>query len=323
MVGGPVERAQRPRRSSLSVPGSSPKMMAKAPSLAADEVFFDLEDSVLPDRKEEARDLVAKALADGDWNGKSVGIRVNGVDTRWCYGDVTELVDRAGQHLDFVMIPKVEEMRQVLFVDGLLGQVEGTGGSGGRIGIQVQIETAKGLTNVDGIARASNRIETLVFGPADMSASLGTPALSVGGPVPGYPGDPWHFVMSRILVAARSAGLQAIDGPYLVIEDLEGLRENAARARALGYDGKWAVHPSQIDVLNEVFAPTREEFERARAILDAYEQAAGAGRSGAVRLGSEMIDEASRKMADRVIARGAAAGMGEGAAGRDPAGAGR
>jgi citrate lyase subunit beta/citryl-CoA lyase len=295
-------------------------MMAKASILAADEVFFDLEDSVLPDRKEEARDLVAKALVEADWSGKSVGVRVNGVDTQWCQGDVNEVVERAGRHLDFVMIPKVEEMRQVLFVDRLLGQVEEADGRGGPLGIQVQIETAKGLTNVDGIARASERIETLVFGPADMSASLGTPALTVGRPVPDYPGDPWHYVMSRILVAARSAGLQAIDGPYLLIEDLEGLRESAVRARALGYDGKWAVHPSQIDVLNEVFAPTPEELQRARAILDAYDRAADAGRGGAVRFGSEMIDEASRRMAERVIARGLAARLEEGAARADRAG---
>jgi citrate lyase subunit beta / citryl-CoA lyase len=294
-------------------------MLAKAPSLPADEVFLDLEDSVAPGQKEEARDLVVKALAEGDWTGKSVGVRVNAVETQWCHRDVIEVVEQAGHQLDFVMIPKAEEMGHVLFVDELLSQIEQTSGPDERIGIEVQIETARGLTNVDGIARASERIEALVFGPADMSASLGLPALTAGLPMPGYPGDHWHYVMSRILVAARTAGVQAIDGPYLSIENLDGLRENAGRARALGYDGKWAVHPSQIEVLNQVFSPTPEEFERAEAILRAYRHAADIERRGAVMFGSEMIDEASRKMAEQLLARGLAAGMGESGKGREGA----
>ncbi len=303
------ERVVRPRRSCLSVPGSSPKMLSKAPGLPADEVFMDLEDSVAPLAKEEARGNIIQALKEGDWTGKTVVVRVNGVYTKWCYRDVIEIVENAGQFVDCLMIPKVEYASDVSFVAELLRQIEETLGLEKRIGLEVQIETATGVTNVDVIATASDRTETLIFGPADMSASLGLPALTAGLPMPNYPGDHWHYILSRILVAARSAGLQAIDGPYLVIKDLDGFREMAQRARALGYDGKWALHPGQIDVLNEVFAPTQDEFDKAEAILEAYEHATGVELKGAVMFASEMIDEASRKMAEQLAARGLAAGM--------------
>jgi len=263
-----TERVTRPRRSCLSVPGSSPKMLAKAPTLPADEVFMDLEDSVAPGAKEEARQNIVQALKEGDWTGKTVVVRVNGVDTKWCYRDVMEVVESAGQYVDCLMIPKVEYATDVTFVDDLLRMIEDTVGLERRLGMEVQIETATGVTNIDDIAEASDRTETLIFGPADMSASLGLPALTAGLPMPNYPGDHWHYVLSRILVAARNAGLQAIDGPYLVIKDLDGFREIALRARALGYDGKWALHPGQVDVLNEVFAPTQDEFDKAEAIID-------------------------------------------------------
>jgi citrate lyase subunit beta / citryl-CoA lyase len=303
------ERVARPRRSCLSVPGSSPKMLAKGPSLPADEVFLDLEDSVAPLAKDEARGNVIQALKDGDWSGKTVVVRVNGVDTQWCHRDVIDVVRGAGEHLDCLMVPKVEHGHQVHFVSTLLDQLEATLGSPKRFGLELQIETATGLTNIDDIATASDRAETLIFGPADMSASLGLPTVTAGLPMPGYPGDHWHFVLVRILVAARNAGLQAIDGPYLVIKDLDGFREMATRARALGYDGKWALHPGQIDVLNEVFAPTQEEFDKAEAILEAYREATDVQRTGAVMFGTEMIDEASRKMAEQLALRGRAAGM--------------
>ena len=302
-------RVTRPRRSCLSVPGSSPKMLAKAPSLPADEVFMDLEDSVAPGAKEEARGSIVRALLDGDWTGKTVVVRVNAVDTRWCARDVLEVVEAAGERLDCVMIPKVERASDVSFVDNLLRMVEDTTGLDRRIGIEAQIETATGITSIDEIAGASDRTETLIFGPADMSASLGLPAVTAGLPMPGYPGDHWHFILTRILVAARNAGLQAIDGPYLVIKDLDGFREMAMRSRALGYDGKWALHPGQIDVLNEVFAPTQEEYDKAEAILEAYAHAADVEHRGAVMFGTEMIDEASRKMAEQLAQRGRAAGM--------------
>src|SRR5436190_5935825 len=302
-------RVARPRRSCLSVPGSSPKMLSKAPGLPADEVFMDLEDSVAPLAKEEARGNIIQAVKEGDWAGKTVVVRVNGVYTKWCYRDVIEIVENAGQFVDCLMIPKVELASDVTFVHELLRQIEETLGLEKRIGLELQIETATGLTNIDAIAMASDRTETLIFGPADMSASLGLPALTAGLPMPNYPGDHWHYILSRILVAARGAGLQAIDGPYLVIKDLDGFREMAQRARALGYDGKWALHPGQIDVLNEVFAPTQDEFEKAEAILEAYEHATGVELKGAVMFGNEMIDEASRKMAEQLAARGRAAGM--------------
>ncbi|CAN5180435.1 aldolase/citrate lyase family protein [soil metagenome] len=302
-------RVARPRRSCLSVPGSSPKMLAKAPSLPADEIFLDLEDSVAPLAKEEARINVVQALKEGDWTGRTVVVRVNAVATRWCYRDVIDVVEHAGRFLDCLMIPKVERSSDVTFVADLLRQVEDATGLDRRLGLELQIETAIGLSNVDAIAGASDRAETLIFGPADMSASLGLPALTAGLPMPGYPGDHWHFVLSRILVAARAAGLQSIDGPYLVIKDLEGFREMATRARALGFDGKWALHPGQIDVLNEVFTPSQEEYEKSEAVLEAYRRATDVERMGAVMFGTEMIDEASRKMAEQLALRGRAAGL--------------
>jgi citrate lyase subunit beta/citryl-CoA lyase len=299
----------RARRSCLSVPGSSPKMLAKAAGLPADEVFFDLEDSVAPLAKEEARGNVVQALKEGDWSGKTVVLRVNGVYTKWCYRDVIEVVEAAGQFLDCIMIPKVEHVADVAFVDKLLTMIEENNGLETPLGLEVQIETATGLKNVYDIAHASDRMETLIFGPADMSASLGLPTVTAGLPMPGYPGDHWHWVLETILVAARDAGLQAIDGPFLLIKDLDEFRNAATRAKALGYDGKWALHPGQIDVLNDVFTPTQEEFDKARAMLEAYEHATGVELRGAVMFGNEMIDEASRKMAEQFAARGEAAGL--------------
>jgi citrate lyase subunit beta/citryl-CoA lyase len=299
----------RPRRSCLSVPGSSPKMLSKASSLPADEVFMDLEDSVAPLAKEDARDNVIQALKEGDWSGKTRVVRVNGVYTSWCYGDVIEIVENAGEYLDCIMIPKVEHASDVQFVANLLRMIEDTTGLDKKIGIEAQIETATGLRNIHDIAHASDRTETLIFGPADMSASLGLPTVTAGLPIPGYPGDHWHHVLSTILIAARDAGLQAIDGPYLVIRDLDGFREMSMRSRALGFDGKWALHPGQIDVLNEVFTPTQDEYDKAEAMLEAYAHATDIERRGAVMFGNEMIDEASRKMAEQLALRGRAAGM--------------
>lgn len=284
-------------------------MLSKAPGLPADEVFMDLEDSVAPGAKEEARGNIIQALKEGDWTGKTVVVRVNGVYTKWCHRDVIEIVENAWQYLDCVMIPKVEYDSDVQFVSTLLDQIEETMGIEKRMGLEVQIETATGITNIDAIADASDRTETLIFGPADMSASLGLPTVTAGLPMPGYPGDHWHFILMRILVAARNAGLQAIDGPYLVIKDLDGFREMAMRARALGYDGKWALHPGQVDVLNDVFTPSQDEYDKAEAMLDAYKHATEVELRGAVMFGNEMIDEASRKMAQQLAARGQAAGL--------------
>ena len=284
-------------------------MLAKAPALPADEVFMDLEDSVAPGAKEEARGNVIQALKEGEFADTTVVVRVNSVETKWCARDVIEVVESAGDLIDAIMVPKVETASDVGFVDNLLRMTEESIGLERRIGLELQIETAIGLTNIDEIARASDRAETLIFGPADMSASLGLPTVTAGLPIPGYPGDHWHYVLSRILIAARAAGLRAIDGPYLLIKDLDGFREMAMRARALGYDGKWALHPAQIDVLNEVFTPSQEEYDKAEALLEAYRHATEVEHRGAVMFGSEMIDEASRKMAERLAARGRAAGL--------------
>ncbi|HYP25045.1 MAG TPA: CoA ester lyase [Actinomycetota bacterium] len=299
----------RARRSCLSVPGSSPKMLAKGPTLPADMVFMDLEDSVAPLAKEEARGNVVDALKNNDWGDKTVVVRINSIDTQWAADDLKTVVEAAGSHLDCVMIPKVQSSDEVKFVDHMLRMIEANTGLDKRIGIEAQIETATGLKNVYDIAHASDRMETLIFGPADMSASLGLPTVTAGLPMPGYPGDHWHWVLETILVAARDAGLQAIDGPYLLIKDLDGFREMATRARSLGYDGKWALHPGQIDVLNEVFTPTQDEYDKAEALLEAYKHATEVDRRGAVMFGNEMIDEASRKMAVQFAERGRAAGM--------------
>ena len=299
----------RARRSCLSVPASSPKMLGKAPGLDADEVFMDLEDSVAPAEKEGARKNVIAALNDNDYAGKTVVVRVNGVYTHWCYGDIIEIVEAAGQHIDCIMIPKVQEPSDVIFVANLLRMIEETNGFERRIGIEAQIENALGLTNIDAIAASSDRLETLIFGPGDMAAAMGMPHSTVGQIEPNYPGDHWHWILMEILVAARNRNLQAIDGPYAAIRDLDGFREVAKRSRALGYDGKWALHPDQITILNEVFTPSQEEYDRAEDILEAYQKATDEDRAGAVLFGDEMIDEASRKMAAVHAARGRAAGL--------------
>ncbi|HYI43938.1 MAG TPA: CoA ester lyase [Actinomycetota bacterium] len=299
----------RARRSCLSVPGSSPKMLGKAPGLPADQVFMDLEDSVAPLAKEEARGNVIEALNGNDWGEKTVVVRINSIDTQWAADDLTTVVSGAGKNIDCIMVPKVQHAHEVMFVDHMLRMIEIKTGLDKRIGIEAQIETATGLKNVHEIAHASDRTETLILGPADMSASLGLPTVTAGLPMPGYPGDHWHYVLERILVAARDAGLQVIDGPYLLIKDLDGFREMAMRARALGYDGKWALHPGQIDVLNEVFTPTQDEYDKAEALLEAYKHATDVEQRGAVMFGNEMIDEASRKMAVQFAERGRAAGM--------------
>ena len=284
-------------------------MLAKGPSLPADEVFMDLEDSVAPLAKEDARGNVIDALKNNDWTDKTVVVRINSIDTQWAADDLKTVVENAGQYLDCVMIPKVQHAHEVMFVDHMLRMIEVTTGLDKRIGIEAQIETAIGLRHVHEIAQSSERLETLIFGPADMSASLGLPTVTAGLPMPGYPGDHWHWVLETILVAARAAGLQAIDGPYLLIKDLDGFRDMATRARALGYDGKWALHPGQVDVLNEVFTPQQDDYDKAEAILEAYKHATEVDKRGAVMFGTEMIDEASRKMALQLAERGRAAGL--------------
>jgi citrate lyase subunit beta / citryl-CoA lyase len=302
----------RPRRSCLAVPGSNPRFLEKAQGLPADEVFLDLEDAVAPLVKERARYLIVDALNEGDWGGKIRVVRVNDWTTPWTYRDVITVVEGAGANLDCLMLPKVADAAQVRALDLLLTQVEKTAGlPAGRIGIEAQIENAAGLVNVDAIAAASPRLETIVFGPADFMASINMKSLVVGEQPPGYPADAYHYIMMRILIAARARGLQAIDGPYLQIRNADGFREVARRAAALGYDGKWVLHPDQIAAANEIFSPSQDDYDHAELILDAYDwytSAAGGGRGSAM-LGDEMIDEASRKMALVIAAKGRAAGL--------------
>jgi citrate lyase subunit beta/citryl-CoA lyase len=302
----------RPRRSCLAVPGSSVKMLGKAQGLPADQVFLDLEDAVAPLAKPEARKNVVAALNDGDWGGKTRVVRVNDLTTPWTYRDVVEIVEGAGANLDCIMLPKVQSAAHVQWLDLTLTQIENTVGLPiGAIGIEAQIENAAGLVNVDEIAAASPRIETIIFGPADFMASINMKSLVVGALIPGYPGDPYHYILMRILMAARMHDLQAIDGPYLQIRDVEGFREVATRSAALGFDGKWVLHPGQIEVANEVYSPSQADYDQAELILDAYAHytSEAGGRLGAVMLGDEMIDEASRKMAFVVSGKGRAAGM--------------
>ncbi|GII66552.1 CoA ester lyase [Sphaerisporangium krabiense] len=301
----------RSRRSCLAVPGSNPRFLEKAQGLPADEVFLDLEDSVAPQAKEEARKNVVAALRTGDWTGKTVVVRVNDLSTMWTYRDVIEVVEAAGDALDCVMLPKVRDAGQVAWLDTLLTQIEkATGLPAGRIGIEAQIEDARGLVAVDAIAAASPRLETLVFGPADFMASVNMKTLVVGQQPPGYTeGDAYHYVLMRILMAARSHDLQAIDGPYLQIKDLDGFAKVARRSAALGFDGKWVLHPTQIETANEIYSPSQDDYDHAEAILEAYDHATTVERRGAVMLGNEMIDEASRKMAEVIATKGRAAGL--------------
>ncbi len=301
----------RPRRSCLAVPGSNPRFLDKAQTLPADQVFLDLEDAVAPLAKDIARLAVVEALNGGDWAGKTRAVRVNDWTTQWTYRDVITVVEGAGDALDCIMLPKVTEASHVTALDLLLTGVEKAMGLPvGRIGIEAQIENAAGLVNVDAIAAASPRLETIIFGPADFMASINMRSLVVGEQPPGYPADAYHYIMMRILIAARARGLQAIDGPYLQVRNLEGFGEVARRAAALGFDGKWVLHPDQIAAANEIFSPSQSDYDHAELILDAYEwcTSPAGGAMGAAMLGDEMIDEASRKMALVVAAKGRAAG---------------
>jgi citrate lyase subunit beta/citryl-CoA lyase len=288
-------------------------MIDKARTLPVDEVFLDLEDAVAPLAKPEARRTVVAALTEGGWGERVRAVRVNDWSTPWTYRDVVDVVEGAGADLDCLMLPKVTGPEHVAALDLLLTQVErATGLEVGRIGIEAQIEDARGLLAADAIAKASPRLETLIFGPADFMASVAMRSLVVGEQPPGYDvGDAYHHVLMGILLAARANDRQAIDGPYPAVRDVEGLRRVAGRSAALGYDGKWVLHPAQVDAVNEVFSPRQEDYDRAEDVLDAYAwyTSEAGGARGAAMLGDEMIDEASRKMALVVAGRGRAAGM--------------
>ncbi len=302
----------RSRRSCLAVPGSNPRFLEKAQSLPADQVFLDLEDACAPLVKEPARHMIVDALNTGDWTGKTRVVRVNDWTTEWTYRDVTTVVEGAGANLDCLMLPKVQDAGQVTALDLLITQIEKTMGLPlGRIGIEAQIENARGLMNVEEIAAASPRLETIVFGPADFMASINMKSLVVGEQPPGYPADAYHYILMRILIAARAHDLQAIDGPYLQVRNSDGFSEVARRAAALGFDGKWVLHPDQIAAANEIFSPSQEDYDHAELILDAYDwcSSEAGGAKGSAMLGDEMIDEASRKMALVIAGKGRAAGL--------------
>jgi citrate lyase subunit beta/citryl-CoA lyase len=303
----------KPRRSVLAVPGSNPKMIAKAKGLPVDEVFLDLEDAVAPEAKAAARANIVAALNDSGWGGQLRVVRVNDWTTQWTYADVISVVDGAGTALDAILLPKVTDGGQVRALDLLLSQLERANGlEPGRIGIEPQIENAPGLRNIDEIATASPRVQTLVFGPADFMASINMRTLVVGEQPEGYDtGDAYHHILMTILLTARAHGLQAIDGPYLQIRDIDGFRRAAGRTAALGFDGKWVLHPSQVDAANEIFSPRQADYDHAELILEAYayHTSAAGGARGAVMLGDEMIDEASAKMAVVIAEKGRAAGL--------------
>ncbi|WP_067688204.1 HpcH/HpaI aldolase/citrate lyase family protein [Nocardia jejuensis] len=301
------------RRSVLAVPGSNPRMIEKAKGLPADEVFLDLEDAVAPAAKAQSRANIVAALKSGGWGAQIRVVRVNDWSTEYTYADVIAVVEGAGEQLDAILLPKVIDAGQVRALDLLLTQLEKACGlEVGRIDIEPQIENALGLRNIDAIATASPRVKTLVFGPADFMASINMRTLVVGEQPEGYePGDAYHHIYMTILLAARAHGLQAIDGPYLAVRDIDGFRRNAARTAALGFDGKWVLHPDQITACNEIFSPRQSDYDRAEEILDAYSHSTSeaGGARGAVMLGEEMIDEASAKMAQVIAEKGRAAGM--------------
>src|SRR5436853_1942799 len=258
-----------PRRSCLSVPASSEKMLAKAPGLPADMVFMDLEDAVAPLEKESARAKAVDAVKNQDWGEKILCVRVNAWDTKWTYGDVIDVVGNAGERLDEVMLPKVQSAAEIVALDLLLTQVETHAGlPAGHIGIEAQIETARGLINVEEICAASPRLEAIIFGPADFAASIEMPVLTGGVQIPEYPGDHFHYVFSKILMAGRANGLQVIDGPYLRIRDQDAFRDYCQRTKVLGYDGKWALHADQVTILNEPFSPPQEQLDTTLDILE-------------------------------------------------------
>ncbi len=307
----------RLNRSELAVPGSNTKFLEKATQSTADIVFLDLEDAVAPDDKVQARKNIIEALNDLDWSGRTVSIRINGLDTHYMYRDVVDIVEQAGDKLDLIMIPKAGTAADIYAVDMLVTQIEAAKGYKKRIGFEMIIETALGMQNVDAIAAASPRNESLHFGVADYAASTKARTTNIGGPNPDYHvltdadadgnrdvhwGDMWHYAVARVVVAARANGLRPVDGPFGDFSDPEGFRAQANRAAVLGCEGKWAIHPSQVELANELFTPSEDEVTKARRIIEAMEQAHKEGR-GAVALDGRLIDIASIKQAEVLVSK--------------------
>jgi malyl-CoA/(S)-citramalyl-CoA lyase len=305
----------RLNRSELAVPGSSPKLFEKAAKSAADVIFLDLEDAVAPDDKPQARKNIIEAINDVDWGNKTLAVRINGLDTHYMYRDVVDVVENAGERIDLIMIPKVGTASDVYAVDMLVTQIEAAKGRKKRIGFELIIETALGMANINEIATASKRNESLHFGVADYAASTKAQTTGIGGPNPSYGiltdkdgdkprdyhwGDMWHYATARMVVAARAAGLRPVDGPFGDFSDPEGFKAHARRAAVLGCEGKWAIHPSQIALANEVFSPSEAEIAKAKRILEAMIQAQKEGR-GAVALDGRLIDFASIRQAEVMV----------------------
>ncbi|MCH7600635.1 MAG: CoA ester lyase [Myxococcales bacterium] len=305
----------RLNRSEQAVPGSNPTFMEKASKGSADVVFLDLEDAVAPDEKEQARKYVIEALHELDWSGKTVSVRINGLDTQYMYRDVVDVMEQAGDKLDLIMIPKAGTASDIYMVDALVNQIEIAKGYTKRIGFEMIIETALGMQNVHEIASASTRNESLHFGVADYAASTQARTINIGGPNPDYSvlthadenskrelhwGDMWHYAVARMVVAARANGLRAIDGPFGDIKDPDGFVAQARRSAVLGCEGKWAIHPSQVDIVNQTFSPSEEEVTRANRVIHAMEEAKREGL-GAVTLDGRLIDLASIRQAEVLV----------------------
>ncbi len=309
----PIEQAPaRLNRSELAVPASNTRFLEKAAQSAADVVFLDLEDAVAPSDKDMARKNAIEAINDLDWGEKTVSVRINAADTQYMYRDVVDLMEQAGERLDLLMMPKVDNAKDVYALDMLCTQIEWAKGREKRVGFEHIMETAQGLRNIYEIAAASPRNESLHFGVADFAASMGMKTTQIGGPNPDYVvlsnpdengerntywGDMWHQAIVTMVVAARSHGLRPIDGPFGDFSDPDGYRAQALRAKVLGCEGKWSIHPSQVDLGNELFSPSPDEIEKAKKVLDAMEQALAEGR-GAVALDGKLIDIASVRQAE-------------------------
>jgi len=303
-------REPRARRAELATPASSEKMCEKASRSGADLVFLDLEDACAPSAKESARRIAVGALTGCDWGRTVRAVRVNGLDTPWCHGDIIEVVTGARESLDVLIVPKARSARDVWWVDVLLTQLEAKLGLTKRIGLEVLIEEAEGLLNAGEIARASDRLEAIIFGAGDLSASLRARVDGNFDPVSEYPGDFWHFARVQVLAAARGAGIDAIDAPYPAYQDPEGYRRAAVHASLLGFDGKWAIHPDQIAIAHEVFAPTEEEIVEARQSVQAYRSAEAEG-VGAIGRDGKLVDAAHMRLAANVLYKASLAGKGE------------
>ena len=292
----------RLQRSELAVPGSSPKMFEKALNSSADYIFLDLEDAVSPNDKISARQNVIKALKEINWRekGKTISVRINSLDTHYMYRDVIEIIEEAGERVDTLLVPKAGTASDVYMVDCLLTQIETNKKLKNKIGIECLIETALGMSNIKEIAKSSSRLEALHFGVADYAASLRARTVVIGGLNPDYPGDQWHHGLSKLVMTCRAYGLRAIDGPFGDFNDPDAYIAAAKRGAAIGIEGKWAIHPSQIDLANKVFSPPESEVNKAKRIIEELDKAAKAGK-GAAQLDGRMIDAASARMAENIV----------------------